>query len=155
MPKTDVAQGPVDVNVRGRVVGHKTFRDGLGFRHEPLYESEAAAIIAQCEAAEAKRKELMPDEETAIRMLFDAYQRLKDFGWRDAIYCPKDGTTFKVIEAGSTEKHDCIYQGDWPGGAWWIVEDGDMCPSRPVLFKAPNAELNDARRASLEQPVRP
>ena len=44
MPKTDVAQGPVDVNVRGRVVGHKTFRDGLGFRHEPLYESEAAAI---------------------------------------------------------------------------------------------------------------
>ena len=119
----------------GAVVGHKTFRDGLGFRHEPLYESEAKAIMAQVEANEARRKELMPDEDAAIRMLFDAYTRLKDFGWRDAIYCPKDGTEFKVIEAGSTGKHDCIYQGDWPDGTWWIVEDGDLWPSRPILWK--------------------
>ena len=135
------AQGPVDVTVRDRVAGHKTYRDGLGFRHEPLYEDEAAALMAQVEASDARRKELMPDEDAAIRMFFDAYIRLKDFGWRDAVYCPKDGTTFKVIEAGSTGKHDCIYQGDWPNGTWWIVGDGDMSPSRPVLFKAPNAEL--------------
>lgn len=121
------------------VVGHKTFRNDDGtFRHEPLYESEANALMAQIEAAEARRNELMPDEDAAIRMMMDAHQRLKDFGWRDAIYCPKDGSVFKVLEPGSTGKHDCIYQGEWPNGSWWIVEDGDMCPSRPVLFKVPN-----------------
>ena len=41
---------------------------------------------------------------TALRMMCDAYQRLKDFGWNDAIYCPKDGSIFDVIEAGSSAK---------------------------------------------------
>lgn len=135
----DSASVSTDLLGADRIVGHKTLRDGDGFRHEPLYESEARVLMAQVEAADAKRKELMPDEDAAIRMLFDAYIRLKDFGWRDAIYCPKDGTEFKVIEPGSTGKHDCIYQGTWPDGSWWIVGDGDMSPSRPVLFKAPNA----------------
>lgn len=37
------------------IVGHKTFRDGDSFRHEPLRQSEASAILAAAEAAEAKR----------------------------------------------------------------------------------------------------
>ncbi len=119
-----------------KVVGHKTFKNKDGtFRHEPLYEGEANMIIARAKASEEKRKELMPDEDSAIQMLFDAYTRLKDFGWRDAIYCPKDGSRFKVLEAGSTGKHDCIYEGEWPNGRWWIVEDGDMCPTRPIMYK--------------------
>lgn len=89
------------------VVGHKTYRNDDGtFRHEPLYESEANDLMARIEAAEARRNELMPDEEAAIRMMMDAHTRLKDFGWRDAVYCPKDGSVFKVLEAGSTGKHD-------------------------------------------------
>jgi hypothetical protein len=120
-----------------KIVGHKTFQDGYGFRHEPLYESEADALIAQCDAADARRKEAMPDEASAIRALFDAYTRLKDLGWNDPVYCPKDGSVFKVIEAGSTGIHDCIYEGTWPTGSWWIISDGDMWPSRPTLFKVP------------------
>lgn len=134
-----------------QVVGHKTFRNKDGtFRHEPLYETEAKELMAQIEAAEAKRNELMPDEDAAIRMMMDAHTRLKDFGWSDAIYCPKDGSVFKVLEPGSTGKHDCIYQGDWPNGSWWIVEDGDMCPSRPVLFKVPNAEFRRGEAVALQ-----
>ena len=118
------------------VVGHKTLRREDGsFYHEPLLRSEGEALFAQVEANERRRVEQMPDEQTAIRALFDAYVLLKDFGWREAVYCPKDRSEFLVIEAGSTGQHRCMYEGEWPTGKWWIVEDGDMSPSRPVLFK--------------------
>lgn len=63
--------------------------------------------------------------------------RLKELGWQEAEYCPKDGSEFKAIEVGSTGIHDCVYLGDWPKGGWW-VHDGDTYPSRPILWK-PNA----------------
>lgn len=116
-----------------KIVGHKTFSNPDGsFRHEPLRQSEADAIMAQVKANDKRRKELMPDEDSAIRLLFDAYVRLKEFGWNDAIYCPKDGRVFDAIECGSTGIHPCTYQGEWPEGSWWI----DDCPSRPVLYRS-------------------
>ena len=116
-----------------KVEGHKTFSNPDGsYRHEPLYQHEADAIMAQVEANDKRRKELMPDEDSAIRLLFDAYVRLKEFGWNDAIYCPKYGRVFDAIECGSTGIHPCTYQGEWPEGSWWI----DDCPSRPVLYRS-------------------
>lgn len=82
-----------------------------------------------------KRATLMPDEQAAISMLFEAYLRLKELGWNEAIYCPKDGLEFLAIEPGSTGQHTCTYSGEWPTGSWWIHADGDMWPSRPILFK--------------------
>lgn len=119
-----------------KVVGHKTVIDEGGNRkHLPLYESEANEILARIDAADKKRAELMPDEKSAIDMMFSAWLRLKELGWSEACYCPKDESVFKVIESGSTGIHNCIYKGEWPTGSYWIVDDGDMCPSRPVLFK--------------------
>jgi hypothetical protein len=118
------------------VVGHKTYRDGHGFRHEPLRASEANAIMAAVEAADKRRAELMPDEQAAIRMMFEARMRLMELGWNDATYCPKDGSEFDAIEPGSTGIHRCHYSGEWPNGHWWIAEDGDLYPSRPVLYRA-------------------
>jgi len=124
------------MNANDPIVGHKTFRDGpLGFRHEPLHQSEANEILARCHAADEQRAALMPDERTAIHMMFEAGQRLKELGWREAIYCPKDGSTFEVIEFGSTGIHLCVYHGEWPKGSWWTLDEGDMYPSRPVLFR--------------------
>jgi hypothetical protein len=100
-----------------------------------LFADEAAALLASIEAKDAQRKKVMPDEESAIRMMFEAGRRLKDFGWKDAVYCPKDGSPFLALEFGSTGQHKCVYEGDWPSGHWWIVADGDMSPSRPVLWK--------------------
>jgi hypothetical protein len=119
-----------------KIVGHKTFKDGpIGFRHEPLRASEAAAIMAAVDAATQRRAELMPDEQTAIRMLFEAQQRLKELGWREAIYCPKDGSEFVVIEPGSTGIHSCTYVGEWPYGNWFVHDEHDVYSSRPILFR--------------------
>ena len=77
----------------------------------------------------------MPDEAAALALMARAFHRLKAFGWRDAIYCPKDGSHFDVVEAGSTGIFDCTYFGDWPDGSWLIYDGGDIYPSRPVLFR--------------------
>jgi hypothetical protein len=106
-------------------------------RRVQLSEQEARAIWDSAKAADRRRKEAMPTEESAIQAFFDAHTRLKEFGWREIIYSPKGGGgEFNVLEAGSTGIHRCVYQGEWPKGSWWILEeDGDQSPSHPVLFK--------------------
>lgn len=124
------------------LVGWKTIDTGetdpaTGFpltRREPMYRAEADALWKAAEAAKADRIARMPDERGAIRAMADAHQRLRELGWNDPIYCPKDGSHFQVIEAGSTGIHDCAYQGEWPKGSWWVY-DGDVWPSRPTMFK--------------------
>ena len=114
------------------IVGHKTLDDGT---HLPLRKSEADEIWARAEANKAMRADSMPDDQTAMETLFAAYLRLKELGWRDIIYCPKDGTVFEAISAGSTGVHPCYYDGEWPDGRWWTMEAGDLWPSRPILFR--------------------
>ena len=100
-----------------------------------LTEDEALEVLESAEAETAKRRELMPDEQAAIRMFFEAWLRLKELGWREAMYAPKDGTGFDAIEPGSTEIHLCHYCGEWPEGDWWISAHGDLYSARPVLFR--------------------
>ena len=129
------------------VVGHKTLADGS---HQPLLRAEAQALLKACDDDRAKREAIMPDEKAALRMFVDAYVRLMDFGFREAIYCPKDGSHFQAIEAGSTGIHDCRYDGEWPTGSWWIYGDGDIWPSRPVLHRLyPEDEAK--RKAKMEE----
>lgn len=117
------------------IVGHKTFVDGDRRWHEPLRRDEADAIWEACKAAEAKRAVDMPDVQSAIHTMQNAFARLKELGWREAVYCPKDGSEFEVIEPGSTGIHRCVYEGEWPTGGWWILSNGDMSPSRPMLYR--------------------
>jgi hypothetical protein len=77
----------------------------------------------------------MTAEQTAINDMFAAYQKLRALGWNDAVYCPKDGTVFETIEAGSTGIHRTHYSGQWPDGSWWVHDAGDLWPSRPTLFR--------------------
>lgn len=95
----------------------------------------AKDILCGAKEHSAKLAEAMPTELDAIRAMQDAYIRLKDLGWRDAIYCPKDGSIFDAIEVGSTGIHACSYMGDWPTGTWWVHAAHDLWPSRPVLFR--------------------
>lgn len=113
---------------------------------------ECIAILKTCDAAEEKRASDMPDEQSALNAMFQAYLRLKDLGWREAVYCPKDGSMFKVIEAGSTGIFDCNYQGEWPTGHWFIYEAKDAWASRPILFKLlPEAQaIEDAKREQMK-----
>lgn len=105
------------------------------FMCAPMDKEDADKILARIEANKNARLELMPDEQSAINMMWNARERLTELGWRDPIYCPKDGSTFLVIEPGSTGVHKCHYSGEWPNGTWWITDERDMYPSRPVLFK--------------------
>ena len=99
-----------------------------------LTPSDAASEEAT-RAAEAKRTADMPDEKSAIDALFSAWLRLRELGWREAMYCPKDGSHFQTIEAGSTSIGDCNYQGEWASGSFWLYDDHDVWPSHPILFK--------------------
>lgn len=130
------------------IVGHKTLQDSAGqIYHEPLTRGEADSLWAICEARTAERNALMPDEATARRLFHDAYTRLKDFGWKDAIYSPKDGSAFHAIEEGSTGTHVCRYHGEWPEGAGWI----DDCTSRPVFYRPIPSESTQAQEATTMQ----
>jgi hypothetical protein len=82
----------------------------------------------------------MPDDAGALKVLFRAYTRLKEMGWRDAMYCPKDGTVFESISMGSTGIFDCYYEGDWPTGTWWTAAHGDLWPGRPQLYRLKKPE---------------
>ena len=74
-------------------------------------------------------------EEKLLKDLANAYENLKKHGWQDIMYCPKDGSLFLVIEAGSTGIHECTYEGKWPDGKWWIHEEFDVWPSKPIMWK--------------------
>lgn len=124
------------------VVGHKSFDTGeigpQGFpvmRHEPLTRAEAEAFLAAADKAKADRAEKMPTDKDAINAMFSAWQRLKELGWSEACYCPKDGTSFDAIEAGSTGIHDCHYSGEWPSGTYWVADAHDLWPAHPILFR--------------------
>lgn len=126
------------------IVGHKTFDTGERgehglpvFRHEPLTRAEGEALWKAAEEAQKRRAESMPDEQSAIKAMFNAWQRLKELGWNDTMYCPKDGTKFRVIENGSTGIFDCTYDGEWPNGHWTTFDEHDAYPSSiaPALFR--------------------
>ena len=112
--------------------GHMTLSDGS---HVPLSKEEAERLMAAIDAKQAEIAKRWPDERSALVALTEAYHRLMDFGWREAIYCPKDGSPFHVIEAGSSGIHDGWYEGSWPDGRWWVADGGDNWPSRPILFR--------------------
>jgi len=110
---------------------------------------QAKALWEASEAAQAKAEADFPDEQTALREISRAVQRLRDFGWRDGIYCPKDGSEFDIIEAGSTVVFRCRYDGKWPDGMWMTFCDGDVYPSirAPLMFRLlPEAQAEYDRR---------
>lgn len=130
-----VPDQPVDPD---EIIGHKTFREGQGFRHEPLTRAEGDAIIAACDAAKAERAARYPTAEDAVRGLWDAYHRLEELGWKDTRYAPADRKLKRVIELGSSGIHKafCEPRTDRPDERWWwIPAEGDMWPSRPVLYE--------------------
>lgn len=129
----------------GRIMS--SFVEGIGRLHLIITAEEQAAINAEFDAEKADRAARFPDEKSAINGMFDAFDRLRELGWREAIYCPKDGTEFQAIEAGSTGIHRCHYQGEWPTGSWWVAADGDLWPSHPILFRLyPDDEAKEKAR---------
>ena len=122
-----------------KVVGHKTYLNDDGTRrHEPLHEDEAAALWEQAEANRKRRKDLIPDEQTALRLMMDCYQRLLDMGWsKPPKFTIQPGVYgFKVIEFGSTGTFDVTCNVGSDGKfEWWHASDGDLWPITPLMVK--------------------
>jgi len=126
--------------------GSATLSDGS---RVALTSDEAKALWEASEAAQAKAETDFPDQQSALREISRAVQRLRDFGWREGIYCPKDGSEFEVIEAGSTGVFRCRYDGQWPDGMWLTFDDRDVYPSSrpPLMFRLlPEAQAEHDRR---------
>lgn len=130
-------------NDPNEIVGHKTIATGEtgpeGFpvlRHEPLTRAEADAIWERCEADKAKRAADMPTEEDAVRAMWSAYQRLKELGWKEAMYMSSERLgTMRIITPGSSGIHEGHYSGEWATGSWWLHDSGDLWPANPCLAK--------------------
>lgn len=136
--------GPDSIEVPDPMYGHLTFdtgeRDADGFpklEHVSLRREDAETIWRACEEAQKKRAEDMPDEQSALNAMFRAWQRLKELGWREGIYCPRDGTHFRTIEVGSTGIADGVCEGVWPNCTWTTFDEHDAYPSSqaPALFR--------------------
>ena len=123
--------------------GHLTKEDGT---HVPLGKAQAESLWRMTEEATKNRATAMPDEQSAIKAMFEAHERLRELGWRDICYAPKDGTPFKVIENGSTGIFDCSYFGRWPDGHFMVYCSGDIYPQRTglALFKPTEQTPNPA-----------
>lgn len=115
------------------VVGWGTTTDG---EHVAIRKDFADALWQSVEDEKTKRASDMPTDQDAIYALNAAIRRLKELGWQDPVYAPKDGSQLDLIEPGSTGIHQGHYEGKWPNGAWWIYDAGDLWPSRPVLARA-------------------
>ena len=99
-------------------------------------------ILAEVEDRRRSIAEEMPTEQDAIETMYRAYSRLRDLGWRDGFYMPKDGTPVIVIQIGSTGTFECRYSGKWADGYFNLYDGGDVYPSRsvPPLFKANHSD---------------
>ncbi len=142
------------------IVGHKTLRDAKGrLYHEPLTRAESDEIMSRIDAAKAKRAADMPTSEDAVRVLWDAWYRLKELGWQDPRYAPIDGRTKKVIELGSTGMHNgtCEPKEGREGGKWWWVHDEhDTYPCTPIFYLPDEQEATEreARFAKAREKFR-
>lgn len=97
----------------------------------------AEQIWSDYERSKAERAEQFPEFKDCLQMMLKIKERLRDFGWNDGIHAPKNGTTFEVIEWGSTGVFDCSYSGDWPEGHWVTCDGHDLYPSSsaPLMFR--------------------
>jgi hypothetical protein len=105
-------------------------------------EEQADAIIKALDADKAKRIDEMPDVDSALRVFTRSYRRLIELGFKEIIYHPKDGSTFEVIEPGSTGIFPCEFWESPTRGSFWIMQDGG-CPSHPVLWRPTQGKRAD------------
>lgn len=125
--------------------GWKTMANGT---HQPISAEEADAIMDRVRADDARRRKAIPDAISALATMMDAWVRLKDEGWREGIYCPKDGSEFAAIQLGSSGIFAAHYSGEWPKGHVII---SDFLNGVDGLMWKPVADLTEAERARFDK----
>jgi hypothetical protein len=101
-------------------------------RHVTRTRSEVAAMLAELDAEKQARAERMPTEQDAIDAMWQAYQRLRELGWREAMYMPASNAWFSTVEPGSTGIHETRRD---DSRSYWTSDGGDLWPASPCLFR--------------------
>ena len=107
-----------------------------------LTEAQKQELWDAAMKAKAERAERLPDEAACLRAMTDAHHRLKELGWRDASYAPANDSPLELIESGSTGIHRGHRDAE---RRFWIEGDGDLWPSRPVLFRPTTPSPEDRK----------
>jgi len=100
---------------------------------KPISKEDAEALWERLEESRRARAAKLPTEHDALNAMFEAFDRLRELGWKEAMYAPRD-TPLEVIEMGSTGIHKAqrgLRDGD---DRFWIF-DGDCWPSKPCLYR--------------------
>lgn len=122
---------------------HGSMRLANGTRVE-LSAEEAKAIWDRFKQVDAERAAQMPTAVAALSVLSGAVERLKQLGWRDARYCPRDGSEFAVCEIGSTGMWSAFFHDD-------LIHYGDCVSSPRGMFFKPIDKLSDDEREVMER----
>ncbi|NOV17871.1 hypothetical protein E5S70_17610 [Ensifer adhaerens] len=108
-----------------------------------LTEEEAKELWQVVKQAGKDRAERLPDAKACLTALSSAKDRMRELGWRDSRYCPRDGSTFAVCEIGSTGMWSAFYHEPYIHYADCVSTQGPH-----VFFKAMD-KLTDEERATL------
>jgi hypothetical protein len=108
-------------------------------------EEQAAALLRAFDERDELDRERMPDTMDALAVICRAKERLRKLGWREGIYCPKDGRAFDVVQFGSSGIFEGFYSGEWPSGHI-IAADCAMRPEGVMWREQTDANATEARQ---------
>lgn len=126
--------------------GSMTTIDGKRIAITP---EQAKAMWEDCERADAERQKQFPDTLSCLQAMSSAAERLRQLGWRNGRYCPRDGTSFAVCQVGSTGMWKGLWTNDSGKGPFseGNIIAGD-CVNRPSeMYFKPLDALTDAEAA--------
>lgn len=112
--------------------------------------TKAEELFDEYQRHKADRAHRMPTTEDALRVIADAHERLKELGWRQIQYGPKQGVHVELIEPGCTAVLTG-YRNDvrGPNETWWVETDCDLWPSRPIMWR--RGPFVDAEQPAQEE----
>ena len=111
-------------------------------------QEQADAILAAIKVSDAEREASMPTTFAALHQISTAKERLGKMGWRDAMYCPKNGSEFAVVQWGSTGVHLAHYMGEWPTGHLYC---GDFLSSHEGMMWKPIDKLTSDELEAMKR----
>lgn len=87
---------------------------------------------------------LMSNEKRALRVMHEAYWRLRELGWWPVICPPEDGIECDLAAPDFTDIPRCVYKGEWPDGAWWTQVGDLVIPVHPILYRPQTPKADGA-----------
>lgn len=123
---------------------HGTMRMADGSR-KAMTAEEAKVLWDAIKTTQKNRAEHLPDARSCLTALYSAKERLRELGWRESTYCPRDGSVFAVCEIGSTGMWTAFFADPYIQYA-----DCVSSPGRAMFFK-PMDQLSDDEKDTVQK----